>query len=192
MLYLCTFFISAISAYHILYLIMFLGSCGAVYVFHTIAKSNQVIGRVMKYTLEIVILSFGIIIGIVTSSDMPAVAFVALISVIPLLIYDNVIRSLLLRGLMICVYFGIASKTKSVDALQTDLVNLLSFTILSTLCVIVSNHTQVKGIYLDKYLLAIYKNHQEITIVSSLVYSVPVQGFQQTSLPMPETIFHAR
>lgn len=35
MLYLCTFFISAISAYHILYLIMFLGSCGAVYVFHS-------------------------------------------------------------------------------------------------------------------------------------------------------------
>lgn len=152
LLFFCTFFISAIAAYRILYLIMSLGSCAAAYVFHTIAKSNKVIGRVMKYILEIVILSFGIIIGIVTSSNMPAVAFVVLIGMLPLLIYDNMIRSLLLRVLMICVYFGIASKSKSVEALETDLINLLSFTILSTLCVIASNHTQVKGIYLDKYM----------------------------------------
>lgn len=152
MLFFCSFFINAIATYRILYLIMFLTSCGAAFVFHTIAKTNKVIGSAVKYILEIAILSFGIVIGIVTSSNMPAVAFVALTSMLPLLIYDNVVRSLLLRALMICVYFGIASKSKSIDALETDLVNLISFTILSTLCVVVSNHTQGKGIYLEKYM----------------------------------------
>lgn len=184
MLYLCSFFIRAIASFQPLYLTMVVSACAAVYLFRTSARSNPFVGTLMKYLLEIIILAFGIIIGIDTSPEQPAVSFVVLISMIPLLIYDNVIRSLLIRATVILVYLAVAAHYKTEAALETDLINLISFTVLSTLCIAASNNTQIKEIYLEKRMqseidaqtAAIQKNLDRIKALSLQTISAFVKS----------------
>lgn len=163
-LFILSLFVSSIAVNRVVYLTMMVLAVILIMMLHTAAKHNKLVGEVSKYILEVAILAFGIILGtMTTSTDQPSTVFVVMVVMVPMLVYDKVLNSLLVRIIMIGLYLYMALPVKSQEAIEYDMVNLMCFTLVSTICIGFMQQNKSKTLFLERHM------HKEIKEQTSII-----------------------
>lgn len=147
-LYISSYLIDSIIGNRFLYLIQFIVSFLVMCAFRTIAQNHRAAGESVKYIFEVSLLSFGIVLGAIKSPESEAAVFIVLLVIIPMMLYDVLLFSVLIRATMIIVYVVIALQTKDMGILLVDLINVVCFSILCTIEAGFSQHIQAEAFLL--------------------------------------------
>lgn len=147
-LYISSYLIDSIIGNRFLYLIQFIVSFLVMCSFRTIAQNHRAAGESVKYIFEVSLLSFGIVLGAIKSPEAEAAVFIVLLVIIPMMLYDVLLFSVLIRATMIIVYVVIALQTKDMGILLVDIINVVSFSILCTIEAGFSQHIQAEAFLL--------------------------------------------
>lgn len=147
-LYISSYLIDSIIGNRFLYLIQFIVSFLVMCAFRTIAQNHRAAGECVKYIFEVSLLSFGIVLGAIKSPEAEAAVFIVLLVIIPMMLYDVLLFSVLIRATMIIVYVVIALQTKDMGILLVDLINVVCFSILCTIEAGFSQHIQAEAFLL--------------------------------------------
>lgn len=147
-LYISSYLIDSIIGNRFLYLIQFIVSFLVMCAFRTIAQNHRAVGESVKYIFEVSLLSFGIVLGAIKSPEAEAAVFIVLLVIIPMMLYDVLLFSVLIRATMIIVYVVIALQTKDMGILLVDLINVVCFSILCTIEAGFSQHIQAEAFLL--------------------------------------------
>ena len=147
-LYISSYLIDSIIGNRFLYLIQFIVSFLVMCAFRTIAQNHRAVGESVKYIFEVSLLSFGIVLGAIKSPEAEAAVFIVLLVIIPMVLYDGLLFSVLIRATMIIVYVVIALQTKDMGILLVDMINVVSFSILCTIEAGFSQHIQAEAFLL--------------------------------------------
>lgn len=147
-LYISSYLIDSIIGNRFLYLIQFIVSFLVMCAFKTIAQNHRAAGESVKYIFEVSLLSFGIVLGAIKSPEAEAAVFIVLLVIIPMMLYDVLLFSVLIRATMIIVYVVIALQTKDMGILLVDLINVVCFSILCTIEAGFSQHIQAEAFLL--------------------------------------------
>ena len=147
-LYISSFFIDYIIGNRSLYFIQFIISLIVLCVFRTLAIKSRIMGEISKYIFEISLLSFGIVLGAIKSPGEEAAVFIVLMVIFPMMMYDVLLFSVIIRAAMIAVYVVLALKTKDFGILLVDLINLVCFSILCTIGAGFTQHIQAESFFL--------------------------------------------
>ena len=147
-LYISSYFIDSIIGNRSLYLIQFIMSFLVMCAFRSVAINNRVIGEISMYIFEVSLLSFGIVLGAIKSPGEEAAVFIVLLVIIPMMLYDVLLFSVMIRAAMIIVYVVIALQTKDIGILLIDLINVVCFSILCTIEAGFSQHIQAESFLL--------------------------------------------
>lgn len=147
-LYISSYLIDSIIGNRFLYLIQFIVSFLVMCSFRTIAQNHRAAGESVKYIFEVSLLSFGIVLGAIKSPEAEAAVFIVLLVIIPMMLYDVLLFSVLIRATMIIVYVVIALQTKDMGILLVDMINVVSFSILCTIEAGFSQHIQAEAFLL--------------------------------------------
>ena len=149
-LYISSYLIDSIIGNRFLYLIQFIVSFLVMCAFRTIAQNHRAAGESVKYIFEVSLLSFGIVLGAIKSPEAEAAVFIVLLVIIPMMLYDVLLFSVLIRATMIIVYVVIALQTKDMGILLVDLINVVCFSILCTIEAGFSQHIQAEAFLLKQ------------------------------------------
>ena len=149
-LYISSYLIDSIIGNRFLYLIQFIVSFLVMCAFRTIAQNHRAVGESVKYIFEVSLLSFGIVLGAIKSPEAEAAVFIVLLVIIPMMLYDVLLFSVLIRATMIIVYVVIALHTKDMGILLVDLINVVCFSILCTIEAGFSQHIQAEAFLLKQ------------------------------------------
>lgn len=140
-----TFFVEATRSNRTVY---GLGAICAIVLFmfaRFIAKKYPAVVRALVHLAVFIFYIYGIIIGAVISPERQSVTFMVLLVFLPMLFIDRPAFSVLFTTLFVLIFQIICLQTKTGDVLSTDIVNVLTYSLLGVVSGIVSNYIKIRG-----------------------------------------------
>lgn len=143
--FIMTFFIVTIENNRVIY---GLGASCAIILFifaRFIAKKYHKVVRALVHLAVFIFYTYGIIIGTIISPDRQSVTFMVLLVFLPMLFIDRPAFSILFTTVFVLTFQIICLRTKAGDVLSTDIVNVITFSLLGVVSGIASNYIKIRG-----------------------------------------------
>lgn len=110
-----------------------------------IAKKYPKVVRALVHLAEFIFYSYGIIIGAVMAPNRQSVTFMVLLVFLPMLFIDRPAFSILFTTVFVLTFQIICLRTKAGDVLSTDIVNVITYSLLGVISGIASNYIKIRG-----------------------------------------------
>lgn len=95
---------------------------------------------------------YGILIGTVVSPNHASVTFMVMLVFMPMLFINRPAHSIIMNLFYAIIFIVLCYRNKSMDLIPTDVVNVITFSILGTISGIIVSHIKVRGYVVEQML----------------------------------------